>query len=213
MTGRPRDPQLGDRIEKSAVTILAVHRMPGFTSAELAAHAGVGKASIYRRWRSTTAILADVIEHQLGVPDDFDFGGWHFDQQDTPTDIGSLLTAACTGVNALAEAALLPHVGLFDELRAAYFAGPARRLQHAASMAADRAAGRGEGVWSSLEPIRAGHALLLQRIQVSGLQPSPAHIRGVVDVILPGLAGSTYARRSAATKAPSTAGSITGGTS
>lgn len=206
--GRPRDPMVDARVMTSALTILAVQRMPGFTMDELAAHAQVGKASIYRRWRSVDQLLVDLVA-TLGVRD-VDFGPR---PGTAAADVTALLTAACTGT-AMAEAAVLPLVGLKDDLRAAYFKGPQFRLSVAGGEAAQRALDRDE-VWPSLEPIRAGHALLLQRMQVTGLQPAPALVASVVDAVLPGLLvglGSLNARRSAVeTDAPSTAGSIPGG--
>jgi AcrR family transcriptional regulator len=193
----------------SALTILADHRLPGFTGDELAAHARVGKAAIYRRWDTIHALLVDLVA-TLGVRD-INFGPT---PGTTADDVTAVLTAACTGVSAMAEAAVLPLVGLHDDLREAYFKGPQFRLSVAGGLAAQRALDRDE-IWPSLEPIRAGHALLLQRMQVTGLQPAPALVTSVAEAVLPGLLvglSSLSPRRSAVeTDTPSTAGSIPGG--
>jgi AcrR family transcriptional regulator len=181
--GRPRDPQLADRILTVATQVLATRRTPGFTADQIAETANTGKASIYRRWPGLHELLVDVVR-ELGVRD-IDFGCLPGSARD---DLDRLLTAACTGTSALAEAAVLAEVGLHDDLREAYFAGPAYRLTTAARTAGDRATVRGEG-WS-IEAVRAGVAVLQHRTAVAGIAPTPAVIGHVIKtVVLPAMSG------------------------
>lgn len=180
-TGRPRNPNLDGRIIDTATTVLAIRRLPGFTMEEVAASAGVGKGTIYRRWKTQRHLLIDVVE-QLGVRD-FDYGP---EPGTAREDLIRLLVAASTGPLALAEAAILPAVGLDEGLQVAYFAGPAHRLTVAAGAAAERGLLRGES-WS-LEPIRAAAAWLTHRTMVAGVPPVAPLIANVVDnVVLPAL--------------------------
>jgi AcrR family transcriptional regulator len=50
--GRPRDPSAEDRIAKAACELLLEHGVDGTTVDAVAERAGVGKATVYRRWES-----------------------------------------------------------------------------------------------------------------------------------------------------------------
>lgn len=69
--GRPRDARADVAILDAAVEVLAELGPSGFTIEAVAARAGVGKATIYRRWRSRAALLLDTAHHrmELGVED------------------------------------------------------------------------------------------------------------------------------------------------
>ena len=54
--GRPRDDAARDAILRSANSILEEHGIAGFSIEAVAARAGVGKATIYRWWRSKGAL-------------------------------------------------------------------------------------------------------------------------------------------------------------
>ena len=78
-TGRPRDPQAGGAILGAALDVLARAGPTGFTIDAVAAAAGCGRATIYRRWKSRGALLVaaastvclPVVEPDLGsVQDD-----------------------------------------------------------------------------------------------------------------------------------------------
>ncbi|MGH9231221.1 MAG: TetR/AcrR family transcriptional regulator [Acidimicrobiales bacterium] len=65
--GRPRDAGADDAILDAALEVLAEVGPAGFTVDEVAARAGCGKATIYRRWRSRGALLLDTGHHRLGL--------------------------------------------------------------------------------------------------------------------------------------------------
>lgn len=180
--GRPRDPEVDERVVDAALQLLAFERLPGFTADAIAQQARVGKASIYRRWRSLDGLLAVVVEDHLGTVH-VDYGPG---PGTTVGDVAAFLTASCSGRAAFAEVAVLPLVGLRDDLRAAYERGPGRRFRDAAVELADRAAERGE-TWMGLEPLRAAHALLLHRIALTTLSPTAREVMSVVVAILPSL--------------------------
>lgn len=59
--GRPRDPHVDRRIEEAAVDVFGSVGLAGFTMDAVAKAAGVGKASIYLRWSSREALLAESV--------------------------------------------------------------------------------------------------------------------------------------------------------
>jgi AcrR family transcriptional regulator len=65
--GRPRDARADEAILDAALDVLAEVGPAGFTVDEVAARAGCGKATIYRRWRSRGALLLDTGHHRLGL--------------------------------------------------------------------------------------------------------------------------------------------------
>ncbi len=57
--GRPRDPKVDEAILGATVAVLRERGWSGTTIEEVAARAGVGKTSIYRRYSSKVALVAD----------------------------------------------------------------------------------------------------------------------------------------------------------
>lgn len=64
--GRPRDARADAAILDAAVDVLADRGPAGFTVDEVAARAGCGKATVYRRWPSRAALMLDTA-HQMGL--------------------------------------------------------------------------------------------------------------------------------------------------
>ena len=60
--GRPRDPSVDRAILRAALEIFVEDGVDGASIEKIAKHAGVGKTSIYRRWTSREALLAQAIE-------------------------------------------------------------------------------------------------------------------------------------------------------
>jgi AcrR family transcriptional regulator len=63
--GRPRDARADEAILDAAVEVLAENGPSGFTIEAVASRAGVGKATIYRRWRSRAALMLDTAHHRM----------------------------------------------------------------------------------------------------------------------------------------------------
>lgn len=55
--GRPRDPRVDQALTRHLVELLATRGPDGFSVDELAARSGVGKAAIYRRYRTREELL------------------------------------------------------------------------------------------------------------------------------------------------------------
>jgi AcrR family transcriptional regulator len=60
--GRPRDPRTQLEILKAAAEILVEDGYRGLTMEGLATRAGVGKTTIYRRWKSLAELISDLLE-------------------------------------------------------------------------------------------------------------------------------------------------------
>lgn len=181
--GRPRDPEKAPQVIQAATKVLAALGRDKFTMSEVAATAGVGKATIYRRWGSDRQLLVDVVA-TLGVAGDFDFGDRH--RCTTREDLVALLTAACTGPRAVAEVALLADCGMDQQMRQAYLAGPRGRLVAAIGSLGARALERGEDDPPRLDPVLAAVTVLQWEIAVLGHAPSREAIDHVIDtVVLP----------------------------
>jgi AcrR family transcriptional regulator len=67
--GRPRDPGVDRRIARAALDLFADAGWAGFAMEAVARRAGVGKASLYLRWNSKEALLADAVTWLARVAD------------------------------------------------------------------------------------------------------------------------------------------------
>lgn len=71
--GRPRDPSTDLRIRRAAAELLLQNGFDKTTVDEVAARAGVGKATVYRRWASkedlAVAAMESLYEAELPAPD------------------------------------------------------------------------------------------------------------------------------------------------
>jgi AcrR family transcriptional regulator len=139
--GRPRDPSRDGAIRTAILTVLADVGYAGLTMDAVATEAGVGKATIYRRWRTKSELVADVVASLAAGPQ-------------TPPDTGSLeedlrvllrsLVAAVNGplgAVTLSVLSALPHE---PGLRAAFRDGPLGRWERSFRAVWSQAEARGE---------------------------------------------------------------------
>jgi AcrR family transcriptional regulator len=96
--GRPRDARADDAILDAAIKVLADQGPSRFTVDAVAARAGVGKATIYRRWPSRAALLLDTAHHRIGLqPEDPDSGSVADDMVAVLVDLGRKLRETHAG--------------------------------------------------------------------------------------------------------------------
>lgn len=110
--GRPRDPEVDRRIAQAALDLFADAGWAGFAMEAVARLAGVGKASLYLRWSSKEALLADAVTLRLARVADVDTGTLHGDLVELATQMLDTY-AGDTGRAALRlglEAAAIPGV-------------------------------------------------------------------------------------------------------
>jgi AcrR family transcriptional regulator len=71
--GRPRDPEVDEAIRVATVDVLLREGYAHLTMEEVADRAGVGKASLYRRWPNKVALVVDAVRRMadqwVEVPD------------------------------------------------------------------------------------------------------------------------------------------------
>lgn len=63
--GRPRNPDVDEAILSTTVRMLAESGYARLTMDQVATSAGVGKASLYRRWPTKDALIVDAVRHQF----------------------------------------------------------------------------------------------------------------------------------------------------
>jgi AcrR family transcriptional regulator len=182
--GRPRDPSRDGVIRAAILRLLADVGYGNLTMDAVAAQAGVGKATIYRRWRTKEDLVVDTISelHQMGA---------------TPPDTGSLqgdlrqllhqLVSVVNGPLGAATLSLLSTVPHQPALAQAFRAGPIGVWRAAFDEAWSRAEERGE-VRTDAGPLAAEttSALLVQRWLLTGEPVDDAFADQVLDqVVLP----------------------------
>lgn len=191
--GRPRDPRADQAILTAVVDLLAEVGFGGLTIDAVAHRAGVGKATIYRRWDGKEQLVLDALST----------GAQQVAEPDTGTVRGDLLAlylpmgepvaqqATVRLMPALAaEAAVNPE--LMDRLRAfvSVRRAPARSVVRRAVERGEVAAGTDADLAIDLI---AGS--LLYRLFFSGGEVDPGVIAEVVDVVLRGVEPGSTERR------------------
>jgi AcrR family transcriptional regulator len=66
--GRPRSPEAHAAILRAALELALEGGLRGLSMEAIAARAGVGKATIYRRWRSKEALFVDAVQQIASTP-------------------------------------------------------------------------------------------------------------------------------------------------
>jgi len=183
ITGRRLDPSLDVAIRAAVFQVLAEVGYRRLTMDDVALAAGVGKATIYRRWPSKADLLVSIIQEAsdetLKVPNSGSLRG----------DLVALLTALADilgGPGGGASRALLGAMTDEPALAEAFRQGPLHRWAQAFITVFERAIRRGDcapTVMASLAA-EAGSAILLQRWLISGQPVDPGLAHSVVDEVM-----------------------------
>ena len=131
---------MDEAVLTAAVELLAEAGFARLTMEQVAARAGVGKASLYLRWPNKVALVAQAIRHRSGVvPDVPDTGS-------LPGDMRTFLRALLRtfGRASRAMAAVMGEVGGHPELRTAWRQGVAAALTDCVREIVERAVARRE---------------------------------------------------------------------
>lgn len=186
--GRPRDASRDDAIRRAALELVAEIGYDRTTMDAVAARAGAGKATVYRRWSTKAELVADAVarEHvSIAVPDTGSLRG----DLATLTDLLFCGQGFRESDKTRLIAGLVPAMVAHPELRQAFaeIATPPERAMRAIIA---RAVERGEiapprdpSLVAALLP-----ALAVHRLIFTGAAPDAAFAGAViVDVILPTL--------------------------
>ncbi|TDW81521.1 MULTISPECIES: TetR/AcrR family transcriptional regulator [Kribbella] len=148
--GRPRDPDAEPRIRRYAVQLLLERGFEGMTVDDVAEAAGVGKATIYRRWASKELLANDAMADlfDLEIPD-----------ADTGSIVGDLrqvyrvALAFANSEYGRAMIRLAVSEANRDARSAAIYRGVLERRIELTRQALERARARGEPIKSTADPV------------------------------------------------------------
>jgi AcrR family transcriptional regulator len=183
--GRPRDPSRDGVIRAAILRLLAEVGYGGLTMDAVAAEAGVGKATIYRRWRTKQDLVVDTIAELTGpaatAPDTGSL------ESDLRLLLRSLVSVVSGPLGAATQSLLsaLPHS---PALAAAFRSGPLGQWTAAFGEVCRRAEQRGEVAPGLVGSPRAevASALLVQRWLLTGGPVDDDFADAVLDtVVLP----------------------------
>jgi len=95
--GRPRSANAHSAILDAAVTLFVEKGFEGMSVEAVAAEAGVGKTTIYRRWRSKEELVVDAIAERFAEPSAPDTGNVRDDLVESTRELHLLMSSSRTG--------------------------------------------------------------------------------------------------------------------
>lgn len=139
--GRPRDPEADGRILTAASALILLRGFDSMTVDEVASNAGVGKATVYRRWARkedlAVAAMEQLYRDEMPTPDTGSIRG----------DLREMYGSVLTFVNSPAGADYVRTTikeSMRDERIAALHRDAGERVEKSARVVFDRAVERGE---------------------------------------------------------------------
>ena len=148
--GRPRDPDAEPRIRRHAVQLLLERGFDGMTVDDVAEAAGVGKATIYRRWASKELLANDAMAQMfdIEIPD--------ADTGSIAGDLRQVYRDALTFVNSKEGISLIrlavSEMNRDEQFTVFYRSFLQRRIALTAA-ALERARRRGEPIRATADPV------------------------------------------------------------
>ncbi|MEZ5160850.1 MAG: TetR/AcrR family transcriptional regulator [Marmoricola sp.] len=191
--GRPRDPQADVRILGAACTLILERGFDTMTVDDVASMAGVGKATVYRRWARkedlAVAAMESLYRNEMPAPDTGSLHG----------DLTELLTATFNFANSESGTDYLRMTVkevMRDSRIAALYRRANNRYEQLIRSLFERGRQRGEldrdiDVTSAAEFIS---SLLITRTVAGRSVPSTSEVDGLVDFVLNGLRAGSLTR-------------------
>jgi AcrR family transcriptional regulator len=96
-SGRPRSAQAHQAILDAAVALFVEDGFEGMSVEAVAARAGTGKTTIYRRWPSKEDLVVDAVAQVLATPPTTDSGSVREDLRRLARELHGLMSASATG--------------------------------------------------------------------------------------------------------------------
>jgi AcrR family transcriptional regulator len=176
--GRPRDPRLDEAVVAATLQLLAEEGYAQLTVERIAARAGVGKASLYRRWPDKVSIVLEAVSRNPERPSTPDTGSLRGDALAYLQTLVRYRTLHADAISAISSEALCN-----AQFGDAFRAGMAEPTVAGMLVILQRAIERGEidpgtdiALLSSVPP-----ALLHTQRLVSGRHPDETFVRRIVD--------------------------------
>lgn len=191
--GRPRDPQADVRILGAACTLILERGFDTMTVDDVASMAGVGKATVYRRWARkedlAVAAMESLYRNEMPAPDTGSLHG----------DLTELLTATFNFANSESGTDYLRMTVkevMRDSRIAAIYRRANNRYEQLIRSLFERGRQRGEldrdiDVTSAAEFIS---SLLITRTVAGRSVPSTSEVDGLVEFVLNGLSAGSLTR-------------------
>lgn len=190
--GRPRDPDADGRILAAASTLILLRGYESMTVDEVAANAGVGKATVYRRWARkedlAVAAMEQLYRDELPPPDTGSLRG----------DVRAAFAALLSFANSPAGADYVRTTvkeSMRDPRIAALYRAAGDRYEVGAKAMVERAAARGEirpgaHVQAAIEFLS---GLLTFRVVQGKSMPTLDELDALVEFVLHGISGGQVA--------------------
>jgi AcrR family transcriptional regulator len=139
--GRPRDPETDSKITRAAAELLLLRGFDKTTVDEVAARAGVGKATVYRRWPSKEDLAVAAMESLYS--DEFPEADTGSIESDLRSSYGSVITFVNTTTGAgFLRMSIMESIR--DERIGALYRSSTERRENQARRTFERAIERGE---------------------------------------------------------------------
>ena len=176
--GRPRDPRLDEAVVTATLQLLAEEGYAQLTVERIAARAGVGKASLYRRWPDKVSIVLEAVSRNPERPSAPDTGSLRGDALVYLRTLVRYRTLHSDAIAAISGEALSD-----ERFGEAFRAGMTEPTIAGMREIIERAVARGElpaetdvALLSSVPP-----ALLQAQRLFAGRQPDDGFVRRIVD--------------------------------
>jgi AcrR family transcriptional regulator len=191
--GRPRDVRAAGAILEASVAVLADRGPSGFTVDEVAARAGCGKATIYRRWSSRAALMLDTA-HRMGLePPALDTGSLRDDLVPMLTELGTKMRDTPAGrilPGVIAEASIHPEM---KEVLADFISDRRHRPREMVARGIERGELPADTDVELLLDVLGG--TVIYRELIACAPTDEAYIAGLVDAVLTGFGAADDGRR------------------
>ena len=176
--GRPRDPRLDEAVVAATLELLAEDGYAQLTVERIAARAGVGKASVYRRWPDKVSIVLEAVSRNPERPSAPDTGSLRGDALAYLRTLVRYRSLHADAISAISSEALCD-----ERFGDAFRAGMAEPIIAGMRVILERAVARGElppetdiALLGTVPP-----ALLQAQRLVAGLHPDEAFVQRIVD--------------------------------
>ncbi|WP_412541557.1 TetR/AcrR family transcriptional regulator [Longispora sp. K20-0274] len=185
--GRPRDPEVAERVRRAAAELLFEVGFEGTTVDEVARRAGVAKATVYRRWASKDELVLEafetLIDYRVPLPD----------TGDVTEDLRTIYTSAIDMFSTEQGAAWVRTVAMESarnpRVAALLVAGMDARISMARALL-DKAVARGQ-VRPGVDPklvMELFNGVTVNRALAHQPMPGPAEIDQLVELTVRGIA-------------------------